>query len=64
LEGIWKETVETQFEKTLWLSPDGTKESHKKTLSHDSRSLNRDLNPEPPEFEATGREFGHVSSCI
>jgi hypothetical protein len=51
LEGVWKETVVAFFNVLSWHLPRGT-EKTTKIVGQDIRSLGRDFNPRPPEYEA------------
>jgi hypothetical protein len=47
---MWKQEVVAQLKALTRHLPGGTEESHE-DLSQDSRSLDRDLNTGPPEYE-------------
>jgi hypothetical protein len=51
LESMWKEVVMALFKVLSWNLPRRTEENHE-DLSQDSRSLGRELNLNPPEYEA------------
>jgi hypothetical protein len=48
---MWKEAAMAYFKVLFLLCLEGLRETTK-SLSQESRSPDRDLNPEPPEYEA------------